>query len=30
MFTVAFVMWPMAVFGLLLGSVVWRRVAGVA
>jgi hypothetical protein len=30
LFTAAFVMWPMAAFGLLLGSVIWRRLAEVA
>lgn len=30
LFTAAFVMWPMAAFGLLVGGVIWRRLAGVA
>ena len=30
LFTAAFVMLPMAAFGLLLGDMIWRRVSGVA
>lgn len=30
LFTAAFVMWPVAAFGVLLAGVVWRRYCGMA